>query len=290
MKILLVVDVYGWAFDFAARGIQKYSKHECNIKRWTEVSEEDIDIKDVAFFFNDSCFNVMSEKLRKMFDGAGREEKIKLCLGVRGEENPSDRIMPGWNIGCVNEGVYNVLKRKNIPKTFLTRNGVDTEIFKPLQPKKSFFVGWVGNTEQPLKRSFLLTKLAYPVNVQSNWGEQYFKKDRSRTEMTDFYKSIDVLISVSRHEGMPQPILEAAACGLPIIATAVGGIPEFVDEEWLVPAEPEELVIKEMNEKLHFLKNNPEVRLAVGKRNLEKTLKEWSWIKRVEEYDRMFEG
>jgi len=40
--------------------------------------------------------------------------------------------------------------------------------------------------------------------------------------------SIGVLTSIS--EGMPVALMEAAACGVPVVATAVGGVPELVEQ------------------------------------------------------------
>jgi glycosyltransferase involved in cell wall biosynthesis len=41
-------------------------------------------------------------------------------------------------------------------------------------------------------------------------------------------QSSHVYISASHHEGMPISILEALACGLPVIATSVGAVPEII--------------------------------------------------------------
>jgi glycosyltransferase involved in cell wall biosynthesis len=109
--------------------------------------------------------------------------------------------------------------------------------------------------------------------------------------MIDFYESIDCLICVSDAEGMPQPILEAAATGLPVISTDVGGVPEFLDKEWLIPIQSNpKLQVEEFIKKLRILKENSELRFEVGQRNLQKTLNTWSWKNIVKEYDRMFEG
>jgi glycosyltransferase involved in cell wall biosynthesis len=286
-KILIGVDVYGWAFDFAARGIQKYSKYDVTIKRWDEIEKSDCDIYDAIFLMNKSCCRP------EVRDEITRRVKNK-CVGIRtglvnnGLTFNYEQPIEGWKISCNSVPTYNYLKNK-MPNVYLCHNGVDTEIFKPMErPKDRFIIGWAGSNRD-VKRVHLLRQLDYPVRIMSNYGKEFFVKDRSREEMVEFYKSIDCYVCVSSLEGMPQPILEASATSLPIVSTDVGGISDIIGEWWLVPSNPENLAIGIMNRRLEELKNNLELRLEVGKQNLEKILNKWSWKYIVKEYDEMFE-
>jgi glycosyltransferase involved in cell wall biosynthesis len=54
---------------------------------------------------------------------------------------------------------------------------------------------------------------------------------KSIEERNDFMKSIDVFVLPSLTEGTPNVIIEAMAHEKPIIATAVGGVPDLVTED-----------------------------------------------------------
>jgi glycosyltransferase involved in cell wall biosynthesis len=58
-------------------------------------------------------------------------------------------------------------------------------------------------------------------------------------DMAGFYQALDVLCVPSRAEGLPLAPLEAQACGVPVVATAVGGVPQALCPATgrLVPAE-----------------------------------------------------
>ncbi len=45
------------------------------------------------------------------------------------------------------------------------------------------------------------------------------------------YQSADFMVMFSNYENMPVVISESFSCGLPVVATAVGGIPEYVDTQ-----------------------------------------------------------
>ncbi|HTU95433.1 MAG TPA: glycosyltransferase [Solirubrobacteraceae bacterium] len=64
-------------------------------------------------------------------------------------------------------------------------------------------------------------------------------EDLSTEEVAALYRACDVLVHPYRGEGFAMPVLEAMACGLPVIVTAGGPTDEFVPDEagWRIAAE-----------------------------------------------------
>ena len=73
----------------------------------------------------------------------------------------------------------------------------------------------------------------------------------------------DLFVLPSLTEGLPRALLEAMARGLPAVASDVGGIPELLASEYLVPpGQPQPLA-----ETIHRLMTSEPVRSAAGDRN-----------------------
>ncbi|MFW2404281.1 MAG: glycosyltransferase family 4 protein [Gammaproteobacteria bacterium] len=53
--------------------------------------------------------------------------------------------------------------------------------------------------------------------------------NRPQSELADYYCAADALLLPSSREGMPNVVLESLACGTPVLATGVGGVPEIVN-------------------------------------------------------------
>src|SRR5262249_21187815 len=109
-------------------------------------------------------------------------------------------------------------------------------------------------------------------------------KWRGPDEMLEFYHSLDAYLVGSRVEGTPNPGLEAAACGIPVISTRVGNMPELIrdgENGFLIDRTPEA-----MSAALARLRNNPALHTSMST-CIRKDILDWDWSIKAENYARM---
>lgn len=87
-----------------------------------------------------------------------------------------------------------------------------------------------------------------------------------REEVLRRLDNASCFVMPSRQEGLPKAMIEAMARALPCIGTEVGGIPELIPDEYVVPPDD----VKALAEKIREVVTDPEGMTAMSKRNLEK--------------------
>lgn len=104
----------------------------------------------------------------------------------------------------------------------------------------------------------------------------------------DFLRNADIYVSASLTEGLPLSILEAMACGLPVVATAVGGTVDIVCDNTNGFTVPKEDPLK-MQEALEELIVSKEKRTEFGKAS-RRIAESWSLDACAEGYERLYNG
>lgn len=190
-------------------------------------------------------------------------------------------------------------------RIFLVPHGIDIEFFRPSRRDPKMENGqtclFVGNH----KRDFLvLREVIQIVNSRRPQAEfvivtldknfLYFEGLRnmvlasnlSDEELLRYYQSSSLLLQPMENCTANNSVLEGLACGLPVIATDVGGIRDYVDDTCavLVPPKNPELMAEEvisLLEEKSRLKN-------MSDHSREKAI-EFSWPKIAEKMEKVYE-
>jgi glycosyltransferase involved in cell wall biosynthesis len=98
----------------------------------------------------------------------------------------------------------------------------------------------------------------------------------SHADTPAYYRAGDVFALSSEFDNSPNAVLEAMACGLPIVATDSGGVREFVDDSSsgaIVPTGD----ARALADALERYLANPELARKAGDHNRRKASTEFSW-------------
>lgn len=106
--------------------------------------------------------------------------------------------------------------------------------------------------------------------------------------MPEYLSSLDIFVQPSRSEGLSLSLLEAGAAGLPLIASAVGGIPEIIrhgETGILVPAED----VPALEKAISWLVSQPPSREKLGEKVAADIKKRFGKERMLKETERVYE-
>jgi len=123
---------------------------------------------------------------------------------------------------------------------------------------RDFEIVMVGDGRYAEQIKALATRLGIEDHTQ------FIARLSSGKAIFDFLDSIDLFVMPSRAEGLPRALLEAMARGCPCIGSNIGGIPELLAAEDLVPPNDPEALARKIME----VTADPERMKAMSARNL----------------------
>jgi glycosyltransferase involved in cell wall biosynthesis len=298
-QILFIVDRPNWAHDFKTRNLMRQlgSAYETRLRYQSEVTEEDIHDADLIVIYYWLQLNALQPLATAL-----RRNRHKLLIGISSSyELEDDRQARGLAlIHDFASGVFvnNLLLYRQyqpllkIP-TFYTPNGVDTKFYCPdtsKAPSSLLRVGWAGSLTNmgPGYRGFheFIVPAAAAVDRVELLTAAREDKWRGPEEMLAFYRSLDVYVCASLTEGTPNTCLEAAACGVPLVTTCVGNMPELVRHG--VNGFFVERDVDDIARKLLTLRDDSNLRTAMSSQ-IQHDIQSWDWSIRSRAYRQMFE-
>jgi glycosyltransferase involved in cell wall biosynthesis len=136
-------------------------------------------------------------------------------------------------------------------------SGIDLDRFKPMDSlhckqklgwsPRSFHVLFASSSGDPVKRPSLARAAVAQMNHPETPAEFHYLTGLPTAEVPLRLNASDALLLTSLHEGSPNIVKEALACGLPVVSVNVGDVAERiegVDGCYLAPPEPAELAAK----------------------------------------------
>jgi glycosyltransferase involved in cell wall biosynthesis len=127
-------------------------------------------------------------------------------------------------------------------------------------------------------------KLAMSLKIKKNI---IFVGPVPHEEMHKYFAAADVIVHPSLSEGFPNVLLEAAACGKPIVATNTGGIPDIVIHEetgFLAKSKDVDSFVRYTK----LLLTDEDLSRRFGKNAYEHVKKNFTWDRVVREYEQLY--
>lgn len=187
----------------------------------------------------------------------------------------------------------------------ILEDGVDLSTFYPLNisrlehfEKREIVIGWSGNSKwnsqvEDFKGLHTILKPAIRQLAAEGFQVRLLCADRAygmipHKEMVHYYSQIDIYVCPSKIEGTPNPVLEAMACGIPVITTDVGVVPEAfgsLQQQFIL----KERTIDCLKKALIRLISSPDLARELSQENLIQ-IQPWDWKYKCANFDLFFDS
>lgn len=323
MKIMILADAPNWSYHTISKGILKHGVWPDGVSadlyflksQMNEIKERHKRY-DVVFAMG---WQMVTEETRGFFTRSKKYSRAlsfidtrRIVTGIHSHRawdgnlsTPDELVVPPAQlvdylsrfnrVNAVSRRLFRLFQEAGMPNCVLTEPGVDTDLFRPIEPLHSeaqspLRVGFAGSVSKKshgelkgLDQFILPLQSVSGVELRIASGRQV-----ALEEMPSFYNSMDVYLCASSTEGFSQSVLEASACGRPVISTRVGGCEDLIrsgENGFLVDRS-----LEAIREQVVFLRDHREDLVRMGAKNRERIATQFSWRLRASEWVRFIAG
>lgn len=299
-RILVIADVPGWALERTADNVMRRLSGRYDFRKAfnatavEELARREYDLVYICYEQQFQDAGITMEAPRPSVIGVRCHSKWDGGVG----NPPTDAFMQylhGFDALHVPSKILHDIFSPRHPAVFYTPHGVDETVFVPEPGKRhsragALVVGWAGSrANHPGKRGlddFLLPAARSLPGVELRFAARE-DRWRSQEEMVPFYQGLDACICTSRVEGGPHSLLEASACGVPVISTRVGIAPELIDHG--VNGLLVERNVGSIRDALQQLRDERDLRIAMGQQARRVIEESWTWDRQASCYVPFFD-
>lgn len=275
-----------WGADFMLKAFQKFASKDVEIIPCYKLKWESVKDADIVWLHNIATTgmkkNLFMKTTSPIKKWVNKPNRPKIIGGVRGFEgfNRSKHVLRYFD--AIHTGTEDLKKEvemfnKNVHVLY---PGVDMDFFSPpdTPPEYPFTIGWCGDIRKKMKNIDIVKALNYPKILATK--ENYIPHERMPS---DFFHKIHAFVHPSSHEGGNRTIIEAAACGLPVITTDTGTARSVVSDDYIIDLEDNP--VDKIMRMLKKLEGDRVLAAKVGKENRERARKyDWrpitrTWVK-----------
>jgi glycosyltransferase involved in cell wall biosynthesis len=160
----------------------------------------------------------MMDRVRESIVASSAVETRVIPNGVdTGTFFPGDRMAARDAIGMERDALI----------LLIAANGLRHNVWKDYQTLRSALDG-LGGLSWPKPLIVVAVGEEAPGEWIGTIEVRFVPFEKDSTRLADYYRAADVYLHAARVESFGNVLLESRACGTPIVATAVGGIPEQV--------------------------------------------------------------
>lgn len=197
-------------------------------------------------------------------------------------------------------------------KVYYIPNSVDTNMCSPMAEEKkieirkalkirqdSFIISYVGRLIYAKGLQDLIEAVKGTNYILLLMGQGPYRKklreladkykvkaiflgDTNHKDVMDYLNVSDIFVNPSYSEGLPTSVLEAGSCGLPVVATNVGGTGEIIDSRSGFLYEPKD--VETLKKMINVLRKDKELRNRFSSHIRKKIVREFDWDRNVDRY------